>query len=104
MKKILAAILSAGALLAAAPVAAASPGSVDSLYVNMLEEYGIYLGSPSATIKAGQALCSALDRGADLEDVAEVVFDNTRLTPRKAGQFIGFTIGAYCPEYRNILA
>jgi len=102
MKKILATVLAAGALLAAAPIAAASPGSDDTLYVNMLDEYGIDYGTRSAAVKAAKAMCEAFDYPRNTFDgVAQTVLDNTTWTRREAAQFIGLSIAAYCPEHRS---
>jgi hypothetical protein len=96
-----AALLSAAALLFAAP---ASADPTDDVFVTALQNYGIAVTDPDTTIAHGHAVCAGLDNGQDTSVLALKVIRDTDLnvsSSRQAGFFIGASVAAYCPQYRG---
>ncbi len=99
--KACAVVLSAAALLSAAP---ASADPTDDAFVAALENYGIDVNDRDTTIAHGQAVCAGLDKGQETSLLALKLMKDTALdlsTSRQAGFFIGASVAAYCPQYRG---
>jgi hypothetical protein len=99
MLVICAVVLSAVAVLFAAP---ASADETDDAFVAALDNYGIDVNGDTA-IAHGHAVCAALDRGQDSGLLAMKLMHDTKLnlSSRQAGFFIGASVAAYCPQYRD---
>lgn len=99
--KACAVLLSAAALLSAAP---ASADPTDDAFVAALENYGIDVNDPDTAIAHGRAICAGLDKGQDTSFLALKLMKDTALnlsSSRQAGFFIGASVAAYCPQYRG---
>lgn len=97
---ICAVLLSAAALLSAAP---GSADPTDDAFVAALENYGIDINDRDTAIAKGRAVCAGLDKGQDSSFLAIKLMNDTKLdlSSRQAGFFIGASVAAYCPQYRG---
>ncbi|MCV7379123.1 hypothetical protein BST11_14500 [Mycobacterium alsense] len=103
LSKVCAVVLSAAALVCAAP---ASADPTDEAFVTALENYGIHTDGRDTAIAHGHAVCAGLDRGHDAGYLALKLINDTKLnisTRQQAGFFLGASIAAYCPQYRGTL-
>jgi Protein of unknown function (DUF732) len=99
--KVCALLLSATALIPAAP---ASADPTDDAFVAALANYGINTDGPDTAIAHGHAVCAALDKGQDSSVLALKLMNDTKLnisTRQQAGFFVGASVAAYCPQYRG---
>ena len=97
---ICAVLLSAAALLSAAP---ASADETDDAFIAALENYGIDVNDHTAAITMGHNVCAALDNGHDESFLELDVIHDTNLSARQAGYFVGVSVAAYCPQYIGTL-
>ena len=58
--------------------------------------------SRSAALNLGNAICSALGEGTSLLEIGNIGV-NSGFTPEQAGQIVGASIGALCPEYKYLV-
>ena len=93
-------LLSAAALLSAAPASADGP---DDAFVAALQNNGIDINDRDTAIAHGHAVCAGLDQGQDSSYLALKLMNDTKLnlSSRQAGFFIGASVAAYCPQYRG---
>jgi hypothetical protein len=89
-------LLSAAALLSAAPVSA-DPN--DDAFVDALAKGGIAFPDHNAATSIAHAVCAQLDQSNKSSVLAMKVMKETDLSMRKSGYFIGAAISAYCPQY-----
>jgi hypothetical protein len=96
MKKILATVLAAGALLAAAPIAAAAPG--DAKFADTLVEFGMGDLPADAAISLAHTACELIDGGSTMKEVARS-FDRmtSDLDSSDATMFVLAAVASYCP-------
>lgn len=78
----------------------------DSLYLAVLRSSRYsddYMVDDTETmlIKIGHQVCSTFDAGASFRDTVEAV--ETGFSPGASGYLIGAAVGAYCPEYRDLI-
>ena len=95
-------LLSATALLSAAPASADDPN--DDAFVAALENYGIDVNDRDTVIAHGHAVCAGFDKGKDSSYLALKLVKDTKLnisSLRQAGFFIGDSVAAYCPQYKG---
>jgi hypothetical protein len=93
-------LLSAAALLTAAP---ASAEQTDDAFVAALARGGISITGRSSAIGAAHAVCAGLDANQTSSVLAMKLMKDTNLSPRQSGYFIGLSVAAYCPEYKGKL-
>jgi hypothetical protein len=93
-------LLSAAALLSAAP---ASADETDDAFIAALENYGIDINDHNAAITMGHNVCAALDNGHDESFLVLDVIHDTHLSARQASYFVGVSVAAYCPQYKGTL-
>jgi len=100
LSTVCAVLLSATALLTAAP---ASADQTDDAFVAALEDYGIDINDRDTAIAHGHAVCAGLDKGQDSSFLAMKLMNDTKLnvSPRQAGFFVGASVAAYCPQYKG---
>jgi hypothetical protein len=89
-------LLSAAALLSAAPVSA---DSNDDAFVDALAKGGIVFPDHNAAISIAHSVCAELDQSNKSSVLAIKVMKETDLTMKQSGYLIGATISAYCPQY-----
>jgi uncharacterized protein DUF732 len=93
-------MLSAAALLSAAPISADPP---DDAFVAALANYGININDRNTAITMGHNVCAGLDNGQDSSVLVLDVIHHTNLSARQAGYFVGVSVAAYCPQYKGTL-
>jgi hypothetical protein len=93
----IAVLLSAAAPLSAAP---ASADQTDDAFIAALASQGIPIDSNTA-IQMGRNMCALLDQGTTRPLLAMKIMNDTNLSARQAGFFLGASTSAYCPQYRT---
>lgn len=58
--------------------------------------------SRTDALNLGNAICSALGQGSSLLEIGNIGV-NSGFTPEQAGQIVGASIGALCPEYKYLV-
>jgi hypothetical protein len=91
-------LLTAGALLCAAPAAA---DATDDAFVAALAKNGISLSDRNTAVSMGHTVCAGFDQGQPSTEVAMRIVRETPLSPKQAGYFVGVSVAAYCPQYRG---
>jgi hypothetical protein len=104
MKKILATVLAAGALLAAAPIAAASPGvdrvpMNDETFLSVLDNFGLEYTSAKLAIEVAGMVCDAADAGNSLTRITRVIAEESAWTRTESRDFVMLATSVYCPEF-----
>ena len=54
-------------------------------------------------IELAESMCGALDNGATLVEVFDILLDGPIFTPEQAGTFAGSSIAVYCPEHESLI-
>lgn len=57
----------------------------------------------ATALRLGKAVCSALDSGAGLIQVGNIIIDNG-FSASEAGTLVGASVAAFCPEYESDIA
>jgi hypothetical protein len=91
-------LLSAAALLSAAPAAA---DQVDDAFVAALSKNGIAMSDRNTAVSMAHTVCAGFDKGEPSTAVAMGIVKDTQLNPKQAGYFVGVSVAAYCPQYRG---
>jgi hypothetical protein len=91
-------LLSAAALLCAAP---ASADQLDDAFVAALAKNGIAMSDRNTAVSMAHNVCAGFDRGEASTALAMRIVKDTDLSPKQAGYFVGVSVAAYCPQYRG---
>lgn len=97
----------AGALIMAAILWASESraDTVDSIYLDVLAEQGIYAdGGGAQLINAGHEICGYLDDGYAADTVSAYIHAVTSLDSYNSGYLMGAAVGAYCPWHAGQVA
>jgi hypothetical protein len=89
-------LLSAAALLSAAP---ASADPTDDAFVAALAKEGIATTDRNSTIAMAHTVCAGFDRNNKSSVPAMKLMKDTNLSLKQSSYFIGVSISAYCPQY-----
>ena len=89
-------LLSAGALLSAAP---ASADPTDDAFVAALAKYGIAMSGPNTAIAMAHTVCAELDNNQETSVVAMSLTKDNDLSLKQSSYFVGASISAYCPQH-----
>jgi hypothetical protein len=89
-------LLSAAALLSAAP---ASADPTDDAFVAALAKDGIGVADRNATVAMAHTVCAGLDKTNKSAVLAMKLMRDTDLSLKQSSYFIGVSIAAYCPQY-----
>jgi uncharacterized protein DUF732 len=89
-------LLSAAALLSAAP---ASADPTDDAFVGALAKDGIVVADRDNTIAMAHTVCAGLDKTNKSAVLAMKLMKDTDLSLKQSSYFIGVSISAYCPQY-----
>jgi hypothetical protein len=92
------AVFLSAALVSAAP-AAADP--TDDAFVAALAKGGISMSDPDTAIGMAHSVCSGLDANQSSSVLAMKIMKETDFTPKQSGFFIGLSIAAYCPQFKD---
>ena len=98
---IAAVLLSAAALLFAAP---ASADQNDDVFVGALQRHGITFSDRNAAIAAGHNMCAGLDKRQTPTALVMNVVEATDLSARDAGYLLGASVAYYCPEHKGAVS
>ena len=93
-------VLSAAALLSAAP---ASADQVDDVFVAALARNGITMSDRNTAVSMAHTVCAGFDKGEASSALAMGIVKDTELSPKQAGYFVGVSVAAYCPQYKGTL-
>lgn len=86
------------ALVCAPP---ASADQIDEAFVAALAKGGIPMSGPGAAIATARTVCVGFDANQTLSVVALKLMRDTNLSPKQTGYFIGLSVAAYCPQYKD---
>ena len=89
-------LLSAAALLSAAP---ASADPTDVAFVAALAKEGIVFPDHNTAIATAHTVCAGLDKSNKTAVLAMKLTKDTDLSLKQSSYFIGASISAYCPQY-----
>jgi hypothetical protein len=81
----------------AAPSIGDLPLDEEAVYIQVLDDEGIYYSSEDAAIKAGWAVCDFLEAGGSFLDAADIAMSDGGYSPYDAGYIVGAAEGALCP-------
>lgn len=70
----------------------------DGAFLYALGEAGIGYEDSSVAIKAGKAVCRALDAGASPQDIVRSIDQSTQLNERGASLFVAISVAAFCQQ------
>jgi hypothetical protein len=93
---ICAVLLSAVALLSAAP---SSADSTDDAFIAALGNDGITIADRDAAIAMAHAVCAGFDRNAKSALLAMKLMKPMNLSLKQSTYFVGVSVSAYCPQY-----
>lgn len=89
---------------ATAPAPEAQPPDIgelpldeEDLYIQVLDEEGIYYSSEDAAVQAGRAICEYLRAGGSLVDAATIAMTDGGYSAYDAGYIVGAASSALCP-------
>jgi|ERR1700741_2969086 Protein of unknown function (DUF732) len=89
-------LLSAAALLSAAP---ASADPTDHAFVAALAKEGIDFPDDNTAIAMAHTVCAAFDKSNKSSLMVMKLMKATDLSLRQSSYFVGASISAYCPQY-----
>ena len=89
-------LLSAAALLSAAP---ASADPTDDAFVAALAKDGITMSGPNTAIAMAHTVCAELDNNQNTSVLAMNLMKDTDLSLKQSSYFVGASMSAYCPQY-----
>jgi Protein of unknown function (DUF732) len=91
-------VLSATALLSAAP---ASADPIDDAFVAALVKDGIVIGDRDTEIAMGHTMCAGFDQNQKSSVLAMKLRRDTNLSLKQSSFFVGVSVSAYCPQYKG---
>jgi hypothetical protein len=89
-------LLSAAALLSAAP---ASADPTDDAFVAALVKYGIVIPDRDTAIAMAHTVCAGFDKNEKSSVLAMRLMKDTDLSLKQSSYFVGVSMSAYCPQY-----
>jgi hypothetical protein len=90
--------LSAAALVSPAP---ASADQLDDAFVAALAKGGIPMPDPNTSIAMAHTVCAGFDANQSTSVLAVRLMKDANLSPKQSGYFIGLSVAAYCPQYKD---
>jgi hypothetical protein len=88
------------ALVSVTSAAPASADQLDDAFVAALAKGGIPM-DPNASIGMAHTVCAEYDANQSTSVLAVKLMKDTNLSPRQSGYFIGLSVAAYCPQYKD---
>ncbi len=89
-------LLSAAALLSAAPASADPP---DAGFVAALAKEGIVFPDDNTAVAIAHTVCAGFDKSNKSSVLVMKLMKDTDLSLRQSSFFVGASISAYCPQY-----
>jgi hypothetical protein len=93
------AVLVCGAALLCAAPASADP--TDDAFMAALQDYGIVMNDPGTAIAMARTVCAGFDTNQRSSVLVMKVMRDANLTARQSGFFVGLSVSAYCPQYKD---
>ena len=92
-------LLSAAALLSAAP---ASADPTDDAFVAALAKDGIVITDRDTAIAMAHTVCAGFDKNEKSSVLAMRLMKHTDLSLKQSSYFVGVSMSAYCPQYEGL--
>jgi hypothetical protein len=92
-------LLSAAALLSAAP---ASADPTDDAFVAALAKDGIVITERDTAIAMAHTVCAGFDKNEKSSVLAMRLMKHTDLSLKQSSYFVGVSMSAYCPQYEGL--
>jgi hypothetical protein len=92
-------LLSAAALLSAAP---ASADPTDDALVVALAKDGIVISDRDTAIAVAHTVCAGFDKNEKSSVLAMRLMKHTDLSLKQSSYFVGVSLSAYCPQYEGL--
>jgi hypothetical protein len=92
-------LLSAAALLSAAP---ASADPTDDALVAALAKDGIVITDRDTAIAMAHTVCAGFDKNEKSSVLAMRLMKHTDLSLKQSSYFVGVSMSAYCPQYEGL--
>jgi Protein of unknown function (DUF732) len=92
-------LLSAAALLSAAP---ASADPTDDALVAALAKDGIVISDRDTAIAMAHTVCAGFDKNEKSSVLAMRLMKHTDLSLKQSSYFVGVSMSAYCPQYEGL--
>ena len=92
-------LLSAAALLSAAPASADPP---DDAFVAALAKDGIVITDRETAIAMAHTVCAGFDKNEKSSVLAMRLMKHTDLSLKQSSYFVGVSMSAYCPQYEGL--
>jgi hypothetical protein len=92
-------LLSAAALLSAAP---ASADPTDDAFVAALAKDGIVITDRDTAIAMAHTVCAGFDKNEKSSVLAMRLMKHTDLSLKQSSFFVGVSMSAYCPQYEGL--
>jgi hypothetical protein len=86
----------------AAPSTSQSMGIEEQVFVKIVREGTNLTGTDDEFISAGRLICNEFDRGKTFESVGYDIVESGA-SFEDAGFIIGASIGAFCPQYSDVV-
>lgn len=93
----------AAAILVAGPAAADADTINERIYIDVLDDEGIYYSSEDAALNYGYVVCKALDNGATFPMIVRSGVQQGVYSAYQVGYITGAAIGAFCPEHADAI-
>ena len=92
-------LLSAAALLSAAP---ASADPTDDAFVAAVAKDGIVITDRDTAIAMAHTVCAGFDKNEKSSVLAMRLMKHTDLSLKQSSYFVGVSMSAYCPQYEGL--
>ncbi len=94
---IAAVLISAAALLFAAP---ASADQADDAFIAALQRGGIVVGNRDNAIALGHSVCDKLGKGA-IPSAVVATLEGSNFSAKEGAYVVGVSIAVYCPQFKG---
>jgi Protein of unknown function (DUF732) len=99
-----AALPTAGSAPAAAPPSIRSTPDQDNKYVQALNDRGISFANPDAAIYNGKMVCTDIQRGVTVQQIAQAFRSSNPGLGDSANAYVAISVRAYCPQNGALVA
>ena len=98
------AALPTGSAPAAAPSSIRSTPYQDNKYVQALNDRGISFANPDAAIYNGKMVCTDIQRGVTVQQIAQAFRSSNPALGDSANAYVAISVRAYCPQNGDLVA
>jgi hypothetical protein len=93
-----------GSAPAAAPPSIVSTPDQDNKYVQALNDRGISFANPDAAIYNGKMVCTDIQRGVTVQQIAQSFRTSNPALGDSANAYVAISVHAYCPQNNALVA